>query len=82
MLRRSGYAAKVRESSQERVAIVVVVVVVDERLDQELSCFPREEGPDPVDDVHGKTVCSITDCPVPHRGSWQLVMEIITVQNI
>ena len=38
-----------RESSQERDA--VVEARDDERLDQELSCFPHEERPDPADVV-------------------------------
>jgi len=37
----------VLESCQERVA--VIVVGDDEHLDQDLSCFPREEGLDPAD---------------------------------
>ena len=41
-----------RESSQERIA--VVEAGDDERLDQGLSCFPREEGPDPADVVESE----------------------------
>ena len=49
-----------RESSQERVA--VVEVGDDECLDQELCCFPREEGLNPADVVESKSAGS------GHRG--------------
>ena len=42
-----------RESSQERVA--VVEAGDDQRLDQELCCVPREEGPGPADVVVNKS---------------------------
>ena len=42
-----------RESSQERVA--VVEAGDDECLDQELCCFPCEEGSDQADVVESKT---------------------------
>ncbi|KAK0141269.1 hypothetical protein N1851_021711 [Merluccius polli] len=48
-----GLACQARESSQERVA--VVEAGDEDRLDQELCCFPREEGPDPADVVESKS---------------------------
>ena len=43
-----------RKSSQERVA--VVEAGDDEHLDQELRCYPLEEGPDPADVVESESV--------------------------
>ena len=45
-----------RESCQKRVA--VVEAGDDTCLDQELCCFPQEEGPDPADVVESKSVGS------------------------
>ena len=42
-----------KESQQERVALVEVGG--DQCLDQKLSCFPPEEGPDPADIVEGRS---------------------------
>ena len=45
-----------RKSSQERFA--VVKAGDDECLDQELCCFPHEEGPDPADVVESESAGS------------------------
>ena len=62
---------EITESSQERVALVEAGD--DECLDQELRCFPREEGSDPVDVVKSKSAGS------GHRGdvgcAGQLVIQ-------
>ena len=58
-----------RESSQERVA--VVEEGDDECLDQELRCFPREEGSDLVDVVESKSAGS------GHRGDVGCAVQLV-----
>ena len=63
-----------RQSSQERVA--VVEAGDDECLDQELRCFPPEEGSDPADVVESKSAGSGHRCDVGCAA--QLVIQYDT----
>ncbi|KAK0154371.1 putative uncharacterized transposon-derived protein F52C9.6 [Merluccius polli] len=61
-----------RKSSQEHVA--VVEAGDDERLDQELCCFPREEGPDPADSSGSQA----KTCPILSHDSRSMVLRTET----
>ena len=77
MLHCSGYTAEVellREEVQPGASSGREMVGGDERLDQELCCFPREEGPDPADIVESKSA-GLGHCSPALQSVGQLIVK-------